>query len=180
MSVDVLLAGDDASATMRAILAATPLGRAIYRYLALFRPAQRGLSWDRARSLVEEILPAIAAGRVERGGRVYAAPEAVWLAAIEQMLANREALRLPLKSHGYLLSVIAASAERDEAKAESRREDARRIESAARGASATAPDSRDGAARRAMPSHIRGALAQYARGAATRLDIEEGGDGDAA
>jgi hypothetical protein len=180
MSVDVLLAGDDAAATMRAILTATPLGRALYRYLALFRPAQRGLTWDRARALVEEILPAIASGRVERGGKVYAAPEAVWLAAIEQMLGNREALRLPLKSHGYLLSIIAAEAERAEAQVETQREAQRRVESAARG-DPVGPAAPEGAARRReMPQHIRGALAAYTRGPATRIDIEEGGDGSAA
>lgn len=180
MSVDVLLANEDAGATMRALLDATPLGRAIYRYLGLFRPAARGLTWDRARALVEEILPAIAAGRVERAGRVYAAPEPAWIAAIEQMLAQRDTLRLPLKSHGYLLEIIAAGAERAESRAETGRERERRALSNSRGATDTpSPQRGEGGGeveRTPMPNHIRDALAQYQRAPATRIDTEEAPD----
>lgn len=158
MSVDVLLAGEDAGGTLAAVMGMTPLGRLLLRYLALFRPAGRALAWDRARRLVEEIAPAIVTGRVEHKGRLYAAPEAAWAAAIEQMLASRDSLRLPLKSHGYLISIVAAGAERAEAAAETRREDTRRVESQARGA---APDATPAPQKREIPQHIRGALAHY-------------------
>lgn len=177
MSIDVLLAGEDAGATLAAVMGMTPLGRLMLRYLALFRPAGRALAWDRARRLVEEIAPAIVSGRVERNGRGYAAPEAAWVAAIEQMLAQRDTLRLPLKSHGYLLEIVAAGAERGEAKAEAQREERRRVESAARGdpiGRATPADPTPD--KREIPQHIRGALAQYTRGPATRVDIEESTD----
>ena len=51
--------------------------------------------------------------------------------AINQMLDNRQQLKLPMKSHGYLISIIAGYAEKEEAKVEKQTE-ARRISGVAK------------------------------------------------
>lgn len=83
-----------------------PLGDHLLRYLGLFRPAKRALAWDRAGRLLSELLEMIHAGRIERKGRSWAAPESAWLAALEQMLARRDRLDLPLSGHNYLLTIV--------------------------------------------------------------------------
>lgn len=44
---------------------------------------------------------------IQRDGKVYHAPTEAWIYAINQMLASRQTLKLPMKSHGYLLEIIA-------------------------------------------------------------------------
>ncbi|MBI2397699.1 MAG: hypothetical protein HYV17_07865 [Xanthomonadales bacterium] len=65
---------------------------------------------------------------VTRGGMDRAAPLAVWQAGLEQMveLRNGNKLTLPLKSHGYLLEIVASLAEKSAAKAEADLEEGRR------------------------------------------------------
>lgn len=58
-----------------------PLGDLLLRYIGLFRPDKRALSWDRASRLLAE-------------------------------------LQLPLKSHGYLLEIVAGLASKTEGAAE--------------------------------------------------------------
>lgn len=108
-SLDALLANDDAREALRAI---SELGgdfaKLVVRYCGLFRPAQSQLTFARTAKLINELLPAIKAQRIERNKQVFDAPPEAWLWAIGQMLDARDAQRLetPLKSHGYLYEVI--------------------------------------------------------------------------
>ena len=114
MSLEAVIDNDAAAQALTLALSITPLGKLIVRYLALFRPAKSKLSWPRVVTLLGELMPMIESQRIERNGSLYEAPHDVWCAAIEQMLATRDAGRLqtPLKSHGYLLEVIISEASR--------------------------------------------------------------------
>lgn len=110
-SLEAWLADDDSRAVV-ALAARLPaaLGPLVVRYLGLFRPAKRGLAWDRARALLDELARAIAAGEIVRDRRTYICTPAEWAAALEVVLDARPTLDLPLKTHGYLYEVIAAAA----------------------------------------------------------------------
>jgi biotin operon repressor len=75
-------------------------------------------------TILEELRAPIAAAQIERHGRTWPAPLEYWKAALEQMVQLRDQakLQLPLKSHGYLLEVIAGMSDKAEAKAESAQE----------------------------------------------------------
>lgn len=105
-------------AVRAAVLLPAPLGDRLLRYLGLFRPARRALSWDRAARLLNELLEPINAGRVERNGRAWVAPLSVWELALDEILAKRHTLQLPLKSHGYLFEIVARLASKAEGAAE--------------------------------------------------------------
>lgn len=125
-SLDTVLGHEGARALVAELAAISgPLAGAVLRYLGLFRPAPRSLSWDRAARLLAELAPMIRDARIERGGRAYAAPRDAWIAAIEHMLDHRERLSLPLKSHGYLLEVLVGAVNSAEARQEAAREDRR-------------------------------------------------------
>lgn len=85
------------------------LGRAVLNYLRLFSPAKRGLRMTKAIRLVEELLDLVNAGQVQRDARTNdskpAAPR-LWASGIEQMIAGRERLQLPLENHNYLRAVV--------------------------------------------------------------------------
>lgn len=100
-SLDVLLASESArGAVMSALELPAPLGKLLIQYIALFRPAQRQLSFDRVARLLEELRQPISDAKIERNGRLWPAPLDTWRAAITEMLALRDTqkLRLPLLS----------------------------------------------------------------------------------
>lgn len=99
----------------------------VMQYVRLFRPAQRALTPRRVAALLAELVPMIQAREVQRNGRAWPAPTEYWRAAFEQMLADRDAgkLRLPLKSHGYLVAVISGFGHRAEGALERKREETR-------------------------------------------------------
>lgn len=97
------------------------LGDRLLRYMALFRPAKRALSWDRATRLLGQALTMMQAGEIERKGKAWRAPEWAWREGLEQVLARRDKLDLPLTSHGYLLEIVAGIAAREGEKAEAAR-----------------------------------------------------------
>ena len=164
MSLDVLIANDGArEAVMAALALPAPLGRLLVQYIALFRPAQRQLSFDRVQSLLSELAPMIDAARVERCGRTWAAPLEYWKSAVEEMLAKRDKLTLPLKSHGYLLEIIAGYANKSEDKAETKREQDR----AYAFTRSQHPDPGPKPARAAMPDSVRSHLKQLTKGGAS-------------
>lgn len=119
-SLDALIGNEAARSVLVQALEQTPVGKRLIRYVALFRPAARQLSWDRTANLLGELLDLIKAGKIERHGRLWAAPEAAWVIALDEILARRDEgkLTLPLKSHGYLLEIITGQANKAEAKAE--------------------------------------------------------------
>lgn len=111
LSLDALLAHEGArEALMAAFKLSTPLGAALVRYLALFRPESRELTMDRVAKLLGELLPDLQAQRITRNGQVFDAPADAWVWAVEQAQAARDAGRLvlPLKSHGWLYEVISS------------------------------------------------------------------------
>jgi len=128
MTLDVAIAHEGArAATLAALELPHQLGKPLIAYIALFRPPKRQLSHDRLASLLNELLPLIQAAQIERNGRTWSAPVEYWRAALESMIAKRDAgkLQLPLKSHGYLLEVVAGIAHDAEGKAETKREQER-------------------------------------------------------
>ena len=92
---------------LQALRAPDALAERLYRYLGLFRPRERVLSWPRAAKLLAELNDAIAAGQIQREGRAWAAPLDYWMQALDATLDARSPLTLPLKNHGYLYAIIA-------------------------------------------------------------------------
>lgn len=127
MSLDALIGTEAArESVLLALQLPAPLGKLLVQYLGLFRPVHRILSFDRVANLLGELLPMVGEGKIERNGKIYAAPQNYWHLALEEMLAKRDTLTLPLKSHGYLLTIIAGFADKAEAKQEAQAEERKR------------------------------------------------------
>lgn len=107
------------------------LDKPVVSYLSLFRPPKRLLTWPRARKLLEELVEAIEAGAVRRRGRDWAVTPADFKTGMEQMIAKRDKLDLPLKSHAYLLEILKSGSDKAEAKAEREKEQTLRASPAA-------------------------------------------------
>lgn len=124
-SLESWLADADARAAL-SVAAALPadLGPRVVRYLGLFRPAKRGLAWDRAHALLTELAGAIAAGAIERDRKRYAISPAAWAEGLDLVLAARPTLDLPLRTHGYLYEILASNARRAAGRAEQHAADA--------------------------------------------------------
>lgn len=124
-SIEMFAADVDARQCVgRAAALPAALGPAVLEYLTLFRPAKRLLPWPRAHKLLEELAQTIAHGKVIRHGRPWQAPESVWLQALQGVMARRDALTLPLKSHGYLFEIVTALANKAEAVEETAKHEA--------------------------------------------------------
>lgn len=100
----------------------TEIGSLLIRYVTLFKPAKQALSMSRLAKLLDELVPQIKTGQISRNGTTFAAPQAYWQQAIECMLQNRANLSLPLKSHGYLLEIMASYSTKALAQAEAKAE----------------------------------------------------------
>lgn len=125
MSLEALLESEAArQAVARLAVISLPFGALVLRYVALFRPAKRRLSIERMVALIEELLPDMERGFIERKGREWAAPRDAWQAAIDTVLAARDkgTLTPPLTSHGYLYEVLVGLADKHEAQLERDRE----------------------------------------------------------
>lgn len=92
-------------------------------YLAMFRPEKQGLRWSRVQSILEELAPMIRQG-FARNGRRYNPAARTWVEGITQ--TGNRGLRRPLKSHGYLLEVVADLHDRAEGKWERERDEEQR------------------------------------------------------
>lgn len=126
LSLNALIEHDAArEAILLALQFPAPLGKLLMQYVSLFKPGQRALSMDRFASLLSELLPMIQAAQIERNSRTWPAPLPYWQQAIETMLASRDKLTLPIKSHGYLLEIIAGYANKAESKQEKKSEQGR-------------------------------------------------------
>ncbi|MEW5905128.1 MAG: hypothetical protein AB1722_12395 [Pseudomonadota bacterium] len=163
-SLDVLLGHEGArEAVMTALALPAPLGKLLVQYIGLFRPAQRNLSLDRVASLLGELLTMIDKGEIERGGRMWSAPQDAWAAALTEMLAKRDTLTLPLKSHGYLLTIIAGYSDKAEARKEAQTEAQRRGHTPVGAPASTRTvdeviGKQPRAPRKPMPAHVKQAL----------------------
>jgi len=107
-----------------------PLPEVAIGYLSLFRPGERGLSWKKALRLATEIGELVSKKYVHVQGRPDrdCGPR-VWAAAMEQMIEQRNLLRLPMPNHRYLEKVawdLADQADRASEYAGKQRQAARR------------------------------------------------------
>lgn len=125
-SLDALVAHEGARAALKTAMEMSPLGGLLLQYLGMFRPEKNALSFERFDKLLNELLDVIKTAQLERGGRTWPAPMSYWQAALEQVLAARPRLTLPLKSHGYLYEIVAGMSNKSEASAEAKTEEARR------------------------------------------------------
>lgn len=120
------------------------VGRPVLAYLGLFKPAKTALRLARAVKLAQEVTDLIAAGSVckdERSGVRRPASPAHWAAGIEQMLAQRGSLSLPLETHGYLRAVVYGLADKADAAQERQREEDARVGKHLRTSSGITPSS---------------------------------------
>lgn len=128
MSMDILFAEDAPREALNAIVAAHPAGdsfiRPLLRYVGLFAPAKSQMSHARVATLINELVPMIRTAQFERNGRTWVCPIEYWRQGFEHMLALRDQqrLNLPLKSHGYLIEVLAGLIDKVEARAETHTE----------------------------------------------------------
>ncbi len=118
---------DELAGIAAALSLPAPLSGPLMQYLRLFRPQQRALTTRRLRGLLGELLPPIRDAKLAHDGRLWSAPLPLWTAALEAMLAKRDAgkLRLPLKSHGYLFEIVVGLAGAAESGVEKQSEDRR-------------------------------------------------------
>jgi len=101
------------------------LGRATIAYLGLFKPLKTSLRMARAAKIAAEVADLVVAGNVcrdERNGVRRPASQGMWALGMEQMLAQRASLSLPLESHGYLRAVVFGLADKADAAEERQRE----------------------------------------------------------
>ena len=107
-SLDTLIEHEEAREVNRKIYAINErLERPLIKYMGLFRPAKtRRLSFSRMASLLNELLPGIQSQQISRNGNIYSVPPEAWIWGVEQVLAVRQTLTLPLKGHGYLYEVL--------------------------------------------------------------------------
>ena len=111
LSLDALVAHESArEALQNAFKLSIPLGSALVRYLALFRPKTQDLSMTRVGKMLGELMPQIQAQRIMRRQQVFDAPPEAWLWAIDQAMIARDdgRLRTPLKDHGWLYEVVSS------------------------------------------------------------------------
>lgn len=109
MSLDVLIAHDDARALIVGLTALSDdLAKSALRYLTLFRPASRDLSFDRVAKLLNQLLPDIKAEQIERNRHAYPAPRVAWIWAFGRCIEARDAGKLtpPLTTHGFLYETL--------------------------------------------------------------------------
>jgi hypothetical protein len=100
---------------------------ALLRYLELFKPVKQSLRWSRRLALTQELMPMIKSGQLERNGIVYPMPPQVWEGAMLNLVSNKpESLVLPLRSNGYLLSIMVGKIEKKLAVAEAKQIEAQR------------------------------------------------------
>lgn len=126
LSLSALIEQDAAREAVRMALDfPAPLGKYLLQYVTLFKPPQRALSVDRFAGILTELLPMVKAAQVERNGRLWAAPQHYWVTAFETILASRDKLKLPLKSHGYFLEILVGLSDKAEAAAEKKAEEGR-------------------------------------------------------
>ncbi|AKH36876.1 MULTISPECIES: hypothetical protein [Nitrosomonas] len=133
------------------VLSFNPVGKLLLVYVEqLFKPPQRAISDTKMAKLMNELIPMIEAGKIEYKGRVWPAPMDAWRMALEQMIDQRDTLTLPLKNHGYLLTIIAAAANQAAKKEEGAQEMRKRT--------GRAQEEQNAAMTKGMPEEVRNQL----------------------
>ena len=123
----MLAHNDGVRAVVAALALGGSLGKLVVQYLGCFKPAKSRLTPAKQAAVLEELIPMINAGAFMRRGASITAPRAAWEAGIEAVLeqVGKKSVALPLAGHGYLLEIIARSAEQQAAKQEAKREASR-------------------------------------------------------
>lgn len=99
--------------------------RPLLAYVGMFAPLKTEMRYERVAAVLAEVVNSIKAGIVrDTHGVTHAAPLDYWRQAFEEMAARRDAgsLKLPLKSHGYLHTVVIGLASKAAAAAERKTE----------------------------------------------------------
>ncbi|RQV04178.1 hypothetical protein DF039_34285 [Burkholderia cenocepacia] len=128
MSLDIVFAEDAPREALNAIVDAHPAGdsfvKPLLRYIGLFAPSKSQMSHSRIAALINELAPMIRSAQIERNGRSWSCPVDYWRQGFDHMLSLRDQgrLKLPLKSHGYLLEVLSGIADKAESRAETHAE----------------------------------------------------------
>lgn len=146
--------------TIKAAFDLTPIGHELLAYVRLFSPPKRAIATWRMLKLLDELLPMVLASRIEHGGRIWPAPHEYWRHALIEMLDKRDQLTLPLKSHNYLLTMIAGLANKSEGKGENKSED-RRAGRTQIGGQVAQETRREPQQRQAMPDTVRQQLEKF-------------------
>ena len=124
---DLVQAMEDADARhlMNLIKDIQPLViRPYFRYLKLFKPQKQGLRWSKMLTLTKELAPMIKEAQIKHNHATYVVPPTAWAEVMNDLVDNPPAtLKLPLKGHGFLLSILSANAEKVAAKAERKTEE---------------------------------------------------------
>lgn len=108
-SLDSLVSDAEAAEVLKMLLELdADIGKAAIRYIGLFRPAKSQLSWARTAKLLNELLSMIKAQEAARDGVCFPAPAEAWIHGFNETVNARDQgrLKLPLKSHGYLLEIV--------------------------------------------------------------------------
>ncbi len=120
--LDVFCVQADANKALAAALdVPAALGGRVLMYLRLFSPPSKTLALGKATRLLTELAEAVKAAQVRRHGVDHAAPQALWAAALDAMLASPPEI-LPLTNHQYLFQSVWNLAEKAAARQERRRE----------------------------------------------------------
>lgn len=84
-----------------------PVGVAMMSYLALHRPPQRFLTWEKVERVLTDLLDVYDAGVLVRDRQRHTLSDDMWLAALGAVRDAMPTLSLPLDGHGYLYAILA-------------------------------------------------------------------------
>lgn len=125
LTIEQLFAhAEDRQAFARLATLSLPLGSKVLQYISLFAPAKNRMAIARKVKLIEELLPDVARGAIERKGREWKTSHDDWRTAIDRLLSARDAgkLSLPLTSHAYLYETLLSLTDKVERVKEATRE----------------------------------------------------------
>lgn len=115
------------AATREALATAIRLPKTVQdellRYLGLFRPEKRALSWARTRTLITELLEQVEAGVITFDGKpTRACPPAIWAEAMREMTTKKSGQKAHFANHNYLRAIAYQLADKADAANEKARE----------------------------------------------------------
>ena len=119
----------DQEALARLASVSVPLGSRVLQYIALHSPTKQRLTAAKKIKLIMQLLPDLERKAISHKGRDFGVPLPVWVAASDQLLAQRNdaRLELPLKGHGYLYATLAGMADKHETEQEHKADEQKRL-----------------------------------------------------